>query len=162
MEEGALGAAVALAEGMNGVELGEVVGEAGNEIRAVQAAKAILVGEVAQHAGEIRGDVLRQREQAGVLRDRNRAQLTGPRIYIPEDPAVHGLQMGGVAVAGDQVPLDLSDTAGADRCLKLSKLGGVTNPEMVSQHIGAGIDVWIVVSHRPTHIDRVRRDSAYA
>jgi hypothetical protein len=75
------------------------------------------------------------------------AELTSPWIYVSKDLAMHGLQMGGVVVAGDEAPCKLSDTAGADRSLKLSELRSVTNPEVVSQHVGAGVDVWIV-SHR--------------
>jgi hypothetical protein len=60
-----------------------------------------------------------------------------------------GLQVGGVVVAGDEPSFKLCDANDRVRCLTLSELGSVTNPEVVSQHGGARVDVWIVVSHRP-------------
>jgi hypothetical protein len=58
-------AAVALAEGMNGVELSVIVRQPRHEIITLQTAKAILVGEIAEHAGaglsaHLPGDVLRR------------------------------------------------------------------------------------------------------
>ena len=75
---------------------------------------------------------------------------------MPEDLAMDGLQMDGVVVAGDEPSFKLCDANGRVRCLTLSKLGGVTNPEVVSQHAGAGVDVWIVVSHRRNRVELVQ------
>jgi hypothetical protein len=99
--------------------------------------------------------MLWQREHALTLRDLDRAQLTSPRVKTPEDLAMHGLQVSGVVVAEDESPLELSNANGGEPALTLRKLSRVANTEVVSQNIGTGVDVWIIIRHRPTHIELV-------
>jgi hypothetical protein len=58
-----LGAPVALAEGMDGVDLGVVVRQAFQELLAAQAVEAILMGEVRKQCRQVGTDVLTQRER---------------------------------------------------------------------------------------------------
>ena len=92
-EEHALGTTVALPERMNRVDLSVVVRQPRHEIITLQAAKTILVREVTQHAGQIGSDMLWQREHALTLRDLDGPQLTCPRVQVPEDLAMDGLQV---------------------------------------------------------------------
>ncbi|MGA2455862.1 MAG: hypothetical protein ABSG93_20360 [Solirubrobacteraceae bacterium] len=136
-------APVALAEGMDGVDLGVVVRQAFQELLAAQAVEAILMGEVSKQCRQVGTDVLRQREQVAPLRDAYRAQLAGPQVDVAEDVAVCRLQVGEVKIAGSETPLELRYADGAECRLALGKRGRVAQVQKVSQQVGAGIGVWI-------------------
>ena len=70
------------------VQLGVVMGDPVEEVRAREPAELILGGEPVEDPAEARLDVLGQREQAVVLRDRDRPQLARPRVDVGEDPAL--------------------------------------------------------------------------
>lgn len=63
-EKCTLRAAVALAERMDGVDLGVVVRQALQELLAAQAAETVLVVEVCEQCPEVGIDVLRQRARS--------------------------------------------------------------------------------------------------
>ena len=86
-EKSALGTPVALAERMDGVDLGVIVRQAFQELLAAQAVETVLVGEVCEQRRQVGADVLRQREQVAALGDAYRAQLAGPGVDVAEDVA---------------------------------------------------------------------------
>jgi|GEM_PF-6444381 hypothetical protein len=139
----ALGAPVALAEGMDGVDLRVVVRQTFQELLAAQAVEATLVGEICKKRRQVGIDVLRQREQVAALGDAYRAQLAGPRVDVAEDVAVCRLQVGELKIAGNETPLELRYADSAECRLALRKSGPIVQVQKVSQHVGAGIDVWI-------------------
>jgi hypothetical protein len=142
-EKRTLGAPVALAEGMDRIDLGVVVRQALQELLAAQAAETVLVVEVCEQCPEVGIDVLRQCEQVAALGDAHRAQLAGPRVNVAEDVAVCRLQVGEVEIAGSETPLELRYADRAECRLALGKRACVAQVQKVSQHVGAGIDVWI-------------------
>ena len=138
-----MGAPVALAEGMDGVDLRVVVRQTFQELLAAQAVEATLVGEICKKRRQVGIDVLRQREQVAALGDAYRAQLAGPRVDVAEDVAVCRLHVGEVEIAGNETPLELRYADGAERRLAFGKRGRVAQVQKVSQHVGVGIDVWV-------------------
>jgi hypothetical protein len=90
-EERPLCTAVPFSERMRRVQLGVVVGDPVEELGASEPAQMALAGECVENSGQIRLDVLGQREHAVVLRDRDGAQLARLLIDIAEDPAVKRL-----------------------------------------------------------------------
>jgi hypothetical protein len=103
----------------------------------------VLAGERGEHSGEIRLDVLGQREHAVALRDRDGAQLARPFVVVAEDPAMECPEVGEVVAAGEPRALELGDQ---DRCLlglDPRELPRVTNPETVPQAVRARVDVWV-------------------
>ena len=142
-EKRALGAPVALAERMDGVDLGVVVRQAFQELLAAQAGRRSSLGEVCKQWPQVGIDVLRQREQVAALGDAHCAQLAGPRVDVAEDVAVCRLQVGEVKIAGNETLLELRYADGAECRLALRKRGRLAQVQKVAQHVGAGIGVWI-------------------
>ena len=107
-EEGALGAAVAFAERVQRVDLGEQCGQAVEEGVAVAAAQVVRGGEAAE---DVRGgvdDLVRQAERRPGLDDEHGAQLPGPRVDVLEDRPVEGAQVVEVVLARQAPTLDWS------------------------------------------------------
>lgn len=105
LEEVALRSSVAFAERMDSVDLGEVSGQAADEVGAGKPAEVILGGEVREELGrlllDVLGSALRMRacEFAG-------ADLAGPRVYVLEDGAVERLEVGEVVATGQSMHAD--------------------------------------------------------
>lgn len=88
-EKGILRAAIALAERMNGIELGEELCRPCGEPVAGQTAQGVARPETGEHARQLPIDVLGIAENAAVLRQAHCARPSGPRVDILEEVAVH-------------------------------------------------------------------------
>ena len=87
-EKRALGAAVTLAERMDGVDLCVVMRQALCERLEAQSLETVFACEVREQPRQVGADVLRQGKQVAALGDAYRAQLAGPRVDVAEDVAV--------------------------------------------------------------------------
>ena len=105
-EEGTLGTAVAFAERVQGVDVGEEVRELANELVAVQPAQLIGCCQPAEDIPSSCLQVLRQAEQRP-FRDRYRPQLAGPGEDVAEDVAVECPQVVQVVSAGQPPPFQV-------------------------------------------------------
>ena len=101
-DERSLGATVPFAERMGGVDLSEVMRQAIDNPISVKSAEVLLGGELRERVSEKRFDVLWQGEEVG-LGNRDRANLAGPRIDVPEDVAMERAKVLDVVAPGQRV-----------------------------------------------------------
>ena len=80
-EKGTLGPAVSFSEGVDGVNLAQVVTGTPGQVVLVESPEAVLAGKIGKHPVGIGGDVLRKAEDAG-LADDDRANVTCPRVDV--------------------------------------------------------------------------------
>lgn len=144
LEEDPLRASVAFAKRMDGVDLGEIMRQAIDEVGALEPAKMILGDEVRQELGRLLLDVLRSAERMRA-REFAGADLAGPRIHILEDGVVESLEVREVVGAGKSVNSDrlLAKQRGA--ALGVLQLDWVGDAEPVAQ--ASGGRVYIGVMH---------------
>jgi len=90
-EEGALGATVALPEGMSGGQLAEIVSEAIQEAVTLEAAQVALTLERSQLRCEVALEVLVGGEHLTAVGDVDRSELPRPRVDTIEDSFVNRL-----------------------------------------------------------------------
>lgn len=145
-EEGALGAAVALPEWVQGVHIGQQHGEAVDESRSLESPEMTSPGELAEHVLGEGTKVLREAEQV-TLADRDRAQLAGPVVQVAKDVAVEALQMGQIVPAQQAGSPKFDQPVARQFRLGLGKLGGIGDTEPVAQDPGFEIDVGV-----PAHL----------
>ena len=108
-EERPLGAAVAVAERVQRVEVGVELGEVVDEGVAVAAAQVVGAGEPAEQLARVGFEVLGQAEQPAAAPDRDRAQLARPVVEVLEDLAVESPQVGEVVRARERAADHLAD-----------------------------------------------------
>lgn len=97
-EERSLGTPVSLAEGMQRIYLGKIVGKAIYECFAIQIDQVALVGERGEYFVAVRLDVLGHTEEGG-FGERHRSQLSRPLVQVAEEVAVDPLEMSQVETA---------------------------------------------------------------
>ncbi|MGA2929024.1 MAG: hypothetical protein ABSG43_24155, partial [Solirubrobacteraceae bacterium] len=139
-DERALGAAVAVPERVDAVDLGQVEGQALDERIAVEVAQKVLAWELGEDLAEVGRDVLGQREQVA-LGDRDRSNLACPLVNVAEDLAVERLQVGQIVGASESPLLQDREAARGEVGLKAGELGGVADPVAIAKGVGARIDV---------------------
>jgi hypothetical protein len=107
----ALGAAVALAEGVDGVDLAEVVGGALREGVQVEAFEVVVCLEGVEEGFERGDEVLRGWEAEGVgAGGGDFAEVAGPGEDVLEDVVVDGAEVANVEEAGDGLCFELENT----------------------------------------------------
>lgn len=110
-QESALGAAVALPERVQGVDLRQQRGEAVDEAVSRTAAQVTGAGQPGEHVVGPGAQLVGQAEQR-TLADRDGAQLAGPVVDLAENEPVKRLQVGQVVLAGQRSRRQLSDPDG--------------------------------------------------
>ena len=100
-DEFALGTAVALAEGMDGVDLAQIEGGSGGEDFRGEIDEEGFGPESGEGVLESCGDVLRGSEGRAALGEIDDAEFAGPGEEVLEEKLVDGLEVGWVELAGD-------------------------------------------------------------
>lgn len=137
-----------LANWVNGVDLGEVVGQSVEKAVTVKAAKMTLAGESVEDLAGVRLDVLRQAEQVG-LGDGYRTDLARPRIEVTEDLTVKSAQMVEVVVARQHAHRQVGERGLGQAGLDLTQALRVRDAEVVTQNTAMRIDGRIVGHRTP-------------
>jgi hypothetical protein len=146
-EEGALGAAVALTERVQVVDLGEQPGQPVDERGAGPAAQPVEAGERAEDLVGVADQALRRAEQRA-LADRDRAQLAGPGAGVAEDEPVEYLQVGEVVVAGQRGLSELGQPVRGEVGLCRGQLGSIDDAEPIAEDSRLEIEVGIPAHRR--------------
>jgi len=139
----ATGTPVPLAERMCRVQLGVVRGDPLEKALARKSSQVVLVCELVEYSGEVRLDVLGQREHAVVFRDCDGAQLARPLLDVAKDPPVKCPEVGEVVTAGEPRALELGDQDRRLLGLDPRELARITDAGTVPQAARARVDVWV-------------------
>ena len=69
------------------------MGQALDEPLPDKSTQEVVLRQIREHAGQVRLDVLGEREQAPLSGDRDGSQLSGPVVDVAENPAMEPLEM---------------------------------------------------------------------
>lgn len=120
---GTLGPAVPLPEGMDAVQLAEVVGEPSCEVETPQVAQVPLVGQLAEQALEAREDLPDRGEDGAFFRHVGRTGLPRPNVDVAEQVAVDVPEVAQVIGGRERVLVELDLTSCCDLPLCVEELG---------------------------------------
>jgi len=142
---------IAVAKGVNGIELAVVVGEPQGDGRGIQAGEEALALQLCEGFGERAGHIRRgplghgKARSAGLCHHADVfAQLAGPRVDIAKDAAVGFFEAGGVEWACDGMALQNTKGQKYPVRLKLIQFGLGAVIALVDQHVRTLVAVRIV------------------
>ncbi len=147
-EERPLGAAVALAERVQCVDLGEQRREAVEEAVPVKPAQVVRGGEAAEDVAGRVDDLVRQAERRTGPHDQHGAQLPRPRVDVLEDRPVEGAEVVEVVSARDASAPQLVHAHTRQGPLRSRQLSAVGNAQSVTKDSGARIQEGVAAHFR--------------